>query len=280
MTQNTEQDRRNARRGFSTVELMMVTTIFVMVAVSLYGTLTNLTHLQGSTDSSLTLQLEGQRALNQITKELRTAGFYRPQSDQTLAEYSASLWGTNVNTDPHTAWDVPYLWQSEGTPAGVFASLSHTPAIHGASPEDEEYGATREISFVPLSPLVASGVVGTPTAGVKWGSTGIGAAAEVVVPVQWQLVSYELRRDNGEDFNRLRRIVRTVTPSTMSIGGVVSSTSVATHVEAARFDTAQTDASLTLNMVKATLWMRKTTPSGQIVRAKVSTRVKLRNSIG
>lgn len=258
----------------------MVTTIFVMVAVSLYGTLTNLTHLQGSTDSSLTLQLEGQRALNQITKELRTAGFYRPQSDQTLAEYSPALWGTNVNTDPHLAWDVPYLWQSEGTPAGVFASLSHTPAIHEATPEDEEYGATREISFVPLSPLVTAGVVGTPTAGVKWGSTGIGAAAEVVVPVQWQLVSYELRRDNGEDFNRLRRIVRAVEPSTMSIGGVTASTSIATHVEAARFDTAQTDASLTLNMVKATLWLRKTTPSGQVVRAKVSTRIKLRNSIG
>ena len=67
-------DRRK-RGGFSLVETMIVSSIFVLIAISIYGTLSNLTRLHGVADSAIELQLEGQKALNTIVNDLRNAGF-------------------------------------------------------------------------------------------------------------------------------------------------------------------------------------------------------------
>jgi hypothetical protein len=91
-------------------------------------------------------------------------------------------------------------------------------------------------------------------------------------------VSFELETDD-DGVNRLRKRVREIDPATMSVGPVVTETNIARHVEAVRFDTAQTDASLALYTVKVTIWLRKTLASGQPARAKIQSRVKLRNSV-
>ncbi len=278
---------RSARRlagtaaGFSVVEAMIVATVFVLIAMSIYGTLTSLTKLQGSTDSNVKLQIEGQKALNAIIRELRTAGFYRPNPDQTLSPYGTGLWSTAPWDDPHTSWDVPYLFADEGAPAGVFGPLAHEPAQHSALPTDEEFQATREMCFVPLQPIVNPAGAAPVIASVNWSVSGLGAQSAVVMPIQWQLVSYELHTAPNADYNELRRVTRSVTQAGGAnvIGPIVSSTVLANFVEAARFDTAQTDASLTLNTVKITIWLRKNAPSGLVMKAKVTSRVKLRNSI-
>ena len=265
-----------AQRGSSIVEMMIVATIFVLVATSVYRTLTNLTQLKGTADSAVVLEIEGQKALNQITDELRTAGFFRPLSDNSLLPYDPALWVTDVTTDAHPKFDVPYLWASEGTPQGAFASLAHTSAKHQADTADEEYNATREMSFVTLGDYVKSGVA--PSSSVQWTSGGLGATATIVMPVQWQVISYELETDS-DDVNRLKRVVRPLDSATFGIGPVSSTTTLANYIEAVRFDTAQTDASLALYTVKITIWLRKQTPSGQTIQAKVQSHVKLRNSV-
>lgn len=274
----TTHTRNHARiRGASLVEMMIVATIFVLIATSIYRTLSNLTQLQATTDSAVQLQIEGQKAMNVIADELRFAGFFRPLPDNTLLKYDASLWTLDPQDDNHPNFDVPYLWADEGDARGVFAGLSHAPAQHAANVNDEEFQATREICFLPLGSYVTSPTV-PPIANVQWTTGTLGADSSVVLPVQWQLVSYELESD-GNGVNHLRRRVRNVTPATMAIGNVISDTSLARFVEAVRFDTAQTDPSLALYTVKVTIWLRKTSPSGQALKAKVQSRVKLRNSV-
>jgi hypothetical protein len=265
-----------ANRGSSIVEMMIVATIFVLVATSVYRTLTNLTQLKGTADSAVVLELEGQKALNTITDELRTAGFFRPQGDNSLLAYNSALWVADVTTDAHPNFDVPYLWAAEGSPNGAFISCGHTVANHQADSSDEEFGATREMSLVTLGDYVKSGVA--PSSTVQWSAGALGATATIVMPVQWQVISYELFTDS-DNVNRLKRLVRPLNSATFGIGAVSSTTTLAQYVEAVRFDTAQTDASLALYTVKITIWLRKQTPSGQTIQAKVQAHVKLRNSV-
>jgi hypothetical protein len=263
--------------GSSVVEMMIVATVFVLVATTIYRTLTNLTQLKGAADSAVALQIEGQKGLDSICEDLRTSGFFRPLSDNTLVTYNSSLWTADVTTDPHAAFDVPYLWPSEGSALGIFATLAHPATKHDALSTDEEFGATREISFIRLTSYVPSGAA-IPSAGVTWSSGMLGATATIVMPVKWELISFELQTD-PDNVNRLKRVVREIDAASLTVGAITDTTTIASYVEAARFDTAQTDASLALYTVKATLWLRKQTPSGQTIEAKVQTRVKLRNSV-
>lgn len=267
---------RRREGGSSIVEMMIVATVFVLVATTIYRSLTNITRLQGATDSAVVLQLQGQKALNRITSELRTAGFFRPQPDNTIASYDSALWTTKPEDDPHATWDVPYLFAGEGSPNGAFGALAHTAASHKADSSDEEFDATRELCFVSLGSLVPN--AGPAIASVEWASSGLGAASSLVLPLTWQLVSYELH-EGPDGVNCLKRIVRPVDSATMSIGAPTSEETLARFVEAVRFDTAQTDASLALYTVKITLWLRKVSPAGDFVQAKVQSRVKLRNSV-
>jgi type II secretory pathway component PulJ len=267
------------RAGGSIVEMMVVVTIFVLVATSIYSTLANVTHLHGQSDSNVALQLDGQKALNGIINDLRTTGFFRPQSDQTLNAYNPALWANEPFNDPHKTWDVPYLFGGDGVAYGTFTSLSHTPAYHSAEPSDEEYNATQEIAFVPIGQMVST-VSGTANAIVNWAPSGsVGATSRVVVPIQWNVISYELRQ-TGNHTNNLVRVVRSIDQANMKVGGVLSETVVAHYVEAVRFDTAQTDASLALYTVKVTLWLRRKLASGELAQAKMQARIKLRNSVG
>ena len=182
----------------------------------------------------------------------------------------------DVTTDPHPTFDVPYLWASEGNPTGAFISLGHTSAKHQANTSEEEWNATREMSFVTLGDYVKSGVA--PSSSVQWTTAALGATATIVMPVQWQVVSYELVTD-ADKVNRLKKVVCPLNSATFAIGAPTSTTTLANYIEAVRFDSAQTDASLALYTVKITIWLRKQTASGQWIQAKVQAHVKLRNSV-
>lgn len=268
---------RRAQRGGTIVEMMIVVTVFVLVATSIYGTLSNITHMQVQSDSSVTLQIEGQKALNAIVTELRTAGFYRLKPQQTLTTYNPLLWVKEPWNDPHKQWDVPYLFGGDGVAWGVFNGLTHTPAKHAASPQDEEYNATRELAFIPISPFVSGAPSTIPTSTISWSNTSLGAVANIVVPIQWQSISYQLVSESG--VNVLKRRVHAIVAATMQLGNFISETSLARNVEAVRFDTAQTDASVPLYAVKVTIWLRKQAASGELSQAKVQSIVKLRNSL-
>ncbi|HKE00553.1 MAG TPA: prepilin-type N-terminal cleavage/methylation domain-containing protein [Planctomycetota bacterium] len=267
----------NRRSGFSLVETMIVSTVFVLVAMSIYGTLNNITSLHGTADSSVILQLEGQRALNKIVDELRAAGFYRPQPDLTVADYDPALWTVKPEDDTHPNWDVPYLFAAEGAPEGIFKLLAHAPAKHKAVAGDEELDATQEMCFVPLVPMLNGPPAAKPQATVEWSNSMLGAQAAVVVAPSFKVVSYELQTGN-DGINRLMRVERPIDLVAGTVGAVSQQAELAKDVEAVRFDTAQTDASLSLYTVRCTIWLRKTATSGTVVGAKVSSRVKLRNS--
>ncbi|MFN0207725.1 MAG: type II secretion system protein J [Planctomycetota bacterium] len=276
---DTHYKYQNSRRGSSIIEMMIVVTIFVLVATSIYGTLTNITKLHGQSDSNVALQIDGQKALNAMITELRTSGFFRLQQNQTLLGYSTTNWDKEPINDPHKTWDVPYLFAGDGIAFGTFADLSHPPCYHSAKPADEEYNATQEIAFIPLGTLVNPS--GVPTsATVNWENSGvIGATANIVMPVQWQVVSYELRQSDNNT-NELKRVVRSIDQANMKVGDIVSESTLARYVEAVRFDTAQTDSSLALYTIKITIWLRRQLPSGELAQAKMQSRVKLRNSVG
>lgn len=257
--------------------MMIVTSVFVLVATSIYGTLANITHMTVESDSSVALEIQGQNALNSIIGELKTAGFYRLQTNQTLTTYSASLWSNTPWNDPHKSWDSPYLFAGDGVAYGVFAPLNHTPADHAAVPADEEYHATQEFAFIPIAPFVTVPAA-TPTATITWAASGLGAAANIVVPLNWQVISYELITVKG--VNYLKRRARTLNQSNpLTLGGIVSEKDLARDVEAVRFDTAETDASLPLYTVKVTIWLRRKLASGELMQQKVQSLVALRNSI-
>lgn len=274
----------NGRRlgGFSLVETMIVSSIFVLIAMSIYGTLTNLTKMHGAADSAIELQLEGQKALNTIVNDLRNAGFYRANPDLTLAPYDSNLWVTQPEVDPHLTWDVPYLFKGDAVAEGTFAPLSHAPALHKAAPSDEEFNATREMCFVPLAKVVAGDPTIPPSVGVLWSNAAfLGATSSIVLVPTFQVVSYELHPGTAgtAKINRLKKITRSADPAAGTIGALVNEVDLARYVEAVRFDTAQTDASLALYTVRVTIWLRKVASGGNELRAKVTSRVKLRNSV-
>jgi type II secretory pathway component PulJ len=277
MKTNSNNPRRRGIAGVTIIEVMIVATIFVLVATSIYRSLSNLTQFQGTTDSAVILQIEGQKALNSIVGELRTAGFFKPNTNNTLSAYNPAIWVMEPIDDTHTNWDVPYLWANEGDPRGVFGALGHTAADHAAKSGEEEFNVTREMCFVSLGSYITTTAT-PPVASVEWTSSMLGAQSSIILPVQWQLVSYELITD-PDGINRLRRRTRPIDSATYSIGAIDSDEVLARHVEAVRFDTAQTDSSLALYTVKATIWLRKTAPSGQTVQAKVQAAIKLRNSV-
>lgn len=269
-----------SERGITLIEVMIVVTIFILVATSIYGTLTNLTKTQGHSDSTVSLQLEGQAALNTIVDELRTAGFYRLTSKTTLTNYGSHIWGNEPWTDPHKSWDVPYLYPGEGKGHGVFAGLYHPPATHKADPNDEEYNATQEFAFVPIRKMVEGSSAVTASSKITWAPSGVlGATATTQLPLETNVVCFELHTGT-DNINVLKRITRALNgTSTLTLGAVTGESTIARHVEAVRFDTAQTDSSLTLYTVKVTIWLRKKNAAGDLVQTKVQTRVKLRNSV-
>lgn len=277
MTSQSNHAANNTEKGGSIVEMMIVITIFVLVATSIYSTLSNITHMQVQSSSSVTLQVDGQKALNNIVQELRTAGFYRLKPQQYLTTYNPALWANEPWSDPHKSWDVPYLFGGDGVAWGVFNNLSHTPAKHEAASTDEEYKATQEMAFIPIGSFTSGSSAVTPGATISWSTATLGATANIVVPLMWQTISYQLVTVKG--VNILKRRVHAIDAASMTLGAQLSESDLAHNVEAVRFDTAQTDASVPLYAVKITIWLRKVSASGELAQAKVQSIVKLRNSL-
>jgi prepilin-type N-terminal cleavage/methylation domain-containing protein len=131
MMHTTRKRHARADAGFSLVELMIGMLILSLLSASLIGAMRGLTELGDSGGVQAELSNMGERAMQQLTLDLKRSGF-------------ANVGGTNY----------PHLFE-DGAAEGVFVQHAHVPATTAAAPGDPDFGPSREI--VLLQPRDADG---------------------------------------------------------------------------------------------------------------------------
>jgi prepilin-type N-terminal cleavage/methylation domain-containing protein len=155
--------------------------------------------------------------------------------------------------DPVTGKSYPHIF-ADGAALWPFSSHAHTPARHHAEVGTSAYGPSREVVFRITADLDGDGVrTASATGDIEWGADEI---------------SYVLVTA-GDGVNQVERRVNGGSPKI-----------VARYVERMLFDDSATDSGVPYGQVRLTLYMRKTTSDGRVVKASYSTIVKMRNYEG
>jgi prepilin-type N-terminal cleavage/methylation domain-containing protein len=156
-------------------------------------------------------------------------------------------------TDPVTLKSYPYIF-ADGAAQSPFSAHSHTPAQHHAEAGTSAYGPSHEIVFRITADLDGDGVrTASATGDIEWNASEI---------------SYVLVTA-ADGVNQVERRVNGGSPKI-----------VARYVERMCFDDNATDSSVSYGQIRLTLYMRKTTTDGRVVKASYSTIVKMRNYEG
>jgi hypothetical protein len=246
-----------ALRGLSLVEVTIGTTVLFVLAAALTMSVASMKKLtvHGTVDTEL--QNMGQRAIADITRDLKHSGF-------------ASSGGA-----PY-----PYVGLLDGVPTGTsaahFANQAHPAPTHTAKAGDPDFGPNREI--VLLAPQFAemkqlSNGTDIPVANAPPG--GLTVTKIYMVPtidangnMSWDGVDYSyVVVTHNDGVNYLERRTNAANP-------VV----IAHHVERVEFATNAEDLfNIPLNAVRARVWFRQRDDNGRVHRAFAEAMVALRN---
>jgi len=140
--------RRRRRRGFSLVEALVSSFIFVTLMVAVYAALSDALDFHGIQGTFIKMQMDGRRALERMSGELRMTGrFDNP-----------------VAGEP----GYPYVF-TNGVASDIFAPLSHPAPVRHLPPGDPASGDVRSIVFKTPEDVDGDGLLtASATGDIEW----------------------------------------------------------------------------------------------------------------
>jgi len=140
--------RRQARAGFSLVEALVSSFIFVSLLVAVYAALGDSISFSGVQDTYAQMQMDAKRALERMSTELRMTGrFDNPIPGQP---------------------GYPYIF-FDGKALGTFEPLRHDAPARHLAPGNPAYGETREPGFKIPEDLDGDGLLtDAATGNIEW----------------------------------------------------------------------------------------------------------------
>jgi len=243
------ENKNSGESGMTLIEMIIVVAIFSMMLAGIYRTLEYAMRFYTTGKTKSELQVEGIKAMELMTNELRQGGLLL--IDDTL-------------TDPYFNGNLyPYVFADGDADAGgafpYFSIHNHPFAQHRADPWEASYGATTEIVFKTIRN--ADGLLAD--------FDGDGYATDAVTGgIEWSNdeISYVLVTDNNGR-NVLER----------RVNGQFSRV-IARDVEGVTFDTMYTNNQVKLYQVVIALYFDRTTIYGQRIRTSIASTVNLRNA--
>jgi len=248
---------KRTSRGFTLVEVVVATTVLMVMAGSLITAMQGMRGLTDAGNLEVKLQEAGERALSRMVEDLRRSGFVEvdlgggpplqsfpyifKDGDPTLGwTWGIDPTGANPdNTDPPV------------TNMGVHA---HAPAAKAAQPGDPDFGPNQEIVFVIPADADLDGVPDIDASGdIVWSPNQI----SYVLVTRLDGVNYVERRVNG-----------------------VNNQKVAMNVERLVFDdnTSSGGGAVRVNTIRIEIHFRQVDSQGLVHRYVAQTSLRLRNA--
>ena len=204
------RNRRAGGTGFSLVEALMSSLIFVALLVAVYSALTDAMSVNDIQGTYVRMQMDGRRALERIAAELRMTGrFDNPAPGQP---------------------GYPYVFP-DGDPFGVFTYLKHDPPARHLPAGNAANGETREIAFkVPRDEDGDGLLTEAATGDIEWCDEDISFA--LVTDATGMNVLE--RREDGVTTDILARYVERITFDTIDTDPAVDMNEIAVTLYMAR----------------------------------------------
>lgn len=190
--------RNKKRSGFSLVEALMSSLIFVALLVAVYGALGDAESFSGVQGTYAKMQMDARKVLDKFAFELRMTG-----------------WVDNaVPTDP----SYPYIF-TNGVATGAYAPESHVPPAQHVGATSPAFGPVREIVFKIPQDLDGDGLLTAASTGdIEWSTYDV----SYVLETDAAGINVLYRRENQVVTEILARYVERITFDTietdMSIG--------------------------------------------------------------
>jgi len=202
--------RRSRRAGFSLIEALMSTFIFLSVLAAVYGTISSGQSFTGVQDTLAKIQMDARKTLERLTEELRMSG-----------------WRENpVALEP----DYPYIFVN-GVAHGSFAAESHPAPAQHVAPGNPAFGDVREIVFKIPVDLDGDGLLTDGTTGdVEWSPWDV----SYVLITSPGGVNELVRREDGVVTDILARYVERITFDNIFTDGSVQLNEIAITIYMAR----------------------------------------------
>ncbi len=239
---------QRGNKGFTVLEMAIAGAFFIIMIGAVLVSLDRAARLYAHGVTQADLQVQAIKAMGQMVKELRNAGFIVIDESQPNPYYNGNMYPYVVVTEGYASAAGEYWWKHD-----------HYPAQHQAEPGDPAYGPTREVIFkTPWNtdgswadydmdgfPLDAS------TGAIEWSS---------------EEISYVLVTD-PTGTNVLQRRVNGATPRVL-----------ARHVERVTFDTQYSDPTVNAHQIVISLYLTQTTKHGRTLSASIVSSVNMRNA--
>lgn len=150
--------RRSRHGGFSLVEALVTSFIFISLLVAVYSALGDATSFYDVQGTLIKMQMDGRRALDKMASELRMAGRF-PNAAPGEPGY-------------------PYVF-TNGAATGAFADESHTPAQSHLPAGNPASGDIREIVFKIPQDVDGDGLLTVAGTGkIEWSADDISYVIE------------------------------------------------------------------------------------------------------
>lgn len=202
--------KRSKRAGFSLIEAMMSTFIFLSVLGALYGTISSGHSFVGVQDTLAKMQMDARKTLEHLTDELRMSG-----------------WRENpVVLEP----DYPYIFVN-GVAHGSFADESHPAPAQHVAPGNPAFGDVKEIVFKIPVDLDGNGLLTDDVTGdVEWSPWDV----SYVLITSPGGVNELVRREDGVVTDILARYVERITFDNIFTDGSVRMNEITITIYMAR----------------------------------------------
>jgi hypothetical protein len=190
--------RRLGRQGgFSLIEALITSLIFVSLLVAVYGALGDSMSFSGVQSTYTSMQMEARRALDKMGNEIRMTG-----------------WVSNpVAGQPH----FPYIF-TNGVATGYYASESHAPAAQHVKAGNLAFGPITEIVFkIPQDNDGDGLLTAAATGAIEWSTFDV----SYVIETDAAGINTLERRQNGVVTDILARYVERMTIATIDTDATV-----------------------------------------------------------
>lgn len=257
-----------ARQGFTLIEVVLVSTILLVLARTLVETSSSMSKVTSTGSVQALLQEQGERALDSILKDLRRSG-------------AVLIDGRHL----------PYVFD-DGVAEMPFEDHLHQVCDQEASEGDSDHGVMREVVIVLPSDLDGNKIPDLDMDGNGWpefdgdGNGRMSESAADYEGIEWDPAKYTINPATGVVWSHQEISFVTVThPDGINYlerrlgAGEFGSRRVARDIELVQFDTWKSSGySIPMNSVRVRVFLRRRTDEGTLFRHRVEAVVRLRNT--
>lgn len=260
----------HARSGLSIIELVLVTSVLGILARALVLTSDSLGRITSTGNTKGVLQAEAEKAARHVIEDLRNSGLFRQ--------------------DPIHGKFYPYFFEDGVPDDPAFDEHAHAPAASEARPGQRDFGPNREIVFILPADLDAderpdidASLDGVP----ELDGNGDGEYTDDAADVNglWDALENEIHTTSRVVWsaNEISYVVNTGPDGINHLerrvnGGADGVQRVAKYVERVVFeDQDDTNFDIGPDSVRMTIYLRKRTPDGIVIRHDTEVWVSMRN---